>query len=582
MRLIISLLVCSLYHCLPCQSQTNIKFTNHLAEEIIRGNYEVTDYLPSQPIENPTQVVDYLVDNVAADQLKNYLLEMQQFRTRNTGSDTLLSGSGIGAARDWAHKKFESFNQENGNRLIVSYLQFDMNICGLDQHKNIVAILPGVGVDKEELVIVEGHFDSRCGIACDTDCIAQGMEDNASGSALVLEMARVMSQLTFNRTMMFMLTIGEEQGLHGANAMAEYCESNSIPVRAVYNNDVIGGVLCGETASPPGCPSLNHVDSINVRLYSHGIFDSKHKGLARYVKMQYQENLRDKMAVKPVIRIMSSEDRTGRGGDHIPFRQRNFSTIRFTSANEHGDADVHAGYTDRQHTTDDILGVDTDGDTVLDSFFVDFNYLQRNTLLNANSAAMTALGPHAVELVSVEPLVDGFTVTIDDPYDYGNYRIGVRTTSNDFDTVFTTTEKVTTLTGYDQSFFRHYFAAAAVDENGIESLFCNELSSTLLLTSVDVVGNEAQVELLQNRPNPFDDKTSIAVWVEGEVNYKNAQIEVIKPFGSVIYRSEISLDQGMNEIWYDHTNHHFSPGLLYYRLLIDGKHVKTRSMVYAY
>ena len=522
-----------------------------------------------------------LLDNVSASNLKDYLIELQQFRTRNTASDTLVTGSGIGAAREWAYEKFESFNQDNGGRLVVSFLQFDQVVCGLDQHKNITAILPGVGEEHEELVVIEGHLDSRCGVLCDIDCVAHGMEDNASGSGLVLELARVMSHYTFDRTILFMLTIGEEQGLVGAAAMATYCEDNEVPVHAVFNNDVIGGVLCGETASPPGCPSLNHIDSINVRLYSRGTFNSRSKGLARFTKLEYHENLRDLMLVQPIINIMSAEDRTGRGGDHIPFRQAGYSAIRFTSANEHGDAGIHAGYTDRQHTSDDILGIDTDNDAVIDSFFVDFNYLQRNALLNANAAAMAAAGPAIPVLLSVEPSSEGFTVSMEDPTDQGLYRIGVRTVTNDFDTVFTVTDKLATVSGVFEQDVRYFFSVASVDDQGIESLFSNELGSNLLTSVIDLE-IRSQVELLQNRPNPFDDRTSISVWVEETFPYKTAQIEVIKPFGTVLYTSDIRLDKGMNEIWYDHKYHHFSQGLLYYRLMIDGKHVETRSMVHAY
>jgi len=581
MRLSIFFIICLGLTYFPSSGQFNIHFTNQLADDIIMGNYDANDYIPDDRIDHPDEMVDQMMKKVSAAQLKDYLIDMQQFHTRNTGSDTLVTGSGIGAARDWAYKKFESFNQENGNRLVVSYLEFVSSICGLNTHQNIVAVLPGVGEEKEELVIIEAHFDSRCSIPCNTDCLAQGMEDNASGSALVLELARVMSQLTFDRTIMFMLTIGEEQGLYGSNAMAIYCRDNQVPVRAVYNNDIVGGVLCGETASPPGCPSLNHIDSLNVRLYSFGSTNSKYKSLARHTKLQYHENLRDLMEVKPIINIMSAEDRIGRGGDHKPFRQKNFAAIRFTSANEHGDAGIHADYTDRQHTAQDILGVDTDNDSVLDSFFVDFNYLQRNALLNGNAAAMAASGPHTPELVSIDPTIDGFTVTIDDPYDYGLYRIGLRTVTNDFDIVYTTTEKVSTITGLDPSMDFHYITAATVDEHGIESLFSNELWKNLL-SSVEEVNSEPKIELLQNRPNPFDDRTSIAVVVHEPFAYKTAQIEVIKPFGTIIYKSDIRLDEGMNEIWYEHSNHHFSPGLLYYRLIVDGKHVKTRAMVYAY
>ena len=89
---------------------------------------------------------------------------------------------------------------------------------------------------------------------------------------------------------------------------------------------------------------------------------------------------------------MSPEDRTGRGGDHIPFREHGYSAIRFTAANEHGDASNDAGYTDRQHTSEDILGIDTDQNGEIDSFFVDFNYLARNSAINATAASMAAIG----------------------------------------------------------------------------------------------------------------------------------------------------------------------------------------------
>ncbi len=581
MRLCIStIILCSLLY-IPAHTQTDIMFTNQLAEDIVLGNYDVDDYTPANPIQEPTEVVDYLLDNVSAISLKDYLIEMQQFNTRNTASDTTINGSGIGAARDWAHKKFESFNEDNGNRLIVSYLQFNRFICGVEQHRNIVAILPGVGEEKEELVIVEAHFDSRCEVLCNVDCTALGMEDNASGSGLVLEMARVMSNLTFDRTVMFMLTIGEEQGLFGADAMADYCRINEVPVHAVINNDVIGGVLCGETASPPGCPGLNDIDSINVRLYSNGTFNSKSKGLARFTKLEYHENMRDLMDIKPIINIMSSEDRVGRGGDHIPFREKGYAAIRFTSANEHGDAGIHPEYADRQHSVDDILGVDTDGDSEIDSFFVDFNYLKRNSLLNGNAAAMAAAGPQIPVLLAYEVGPGEITVTIEDDQDYNNYKVGLRSTTNDFDTILTTTQKVTTFT-IDLSGDISYASVATIDENDIESLFSNERFIIPVSSTNEIASINQKLELLQNRPNPFDDQTSIGVVVHEPINYKTAHIEVIKPYGSIIYKTPIELNQGMNEIYYNHSYHHFSSGTLYYRLMIDGKHVQTKAMLYAY
>src|SRR5205807_2453494 len=88
------------------------------------------------------------------------------------------------------------------------------------------------------------------------------------------------------------------------------------------------------------------------------------------------------------INIMTPEDRTGRGGDHIPFRALGYTAMRFTAQNEDGNADVtSASYADRQHTSGDSIGVDVNNDGVIDSYYVDFDYLARNTVINGNAAA---------------------------------------------------------------------------------------------------------------------------------------------------------------------------------------------------
>jgi hypothetical protein len=141
------------------------------------------------------------------------------------------------------------------------------------------------------------------------------MEDNGSGTALVIELARVMSQFTFDKTIVFMTTTGEEQGLHGAEAVAFYCKFDEplIDVKAVLNNDVIGGIICGATSSEPSCPGENLIDSTQVRLFSRGNFDSPHKSLSRYIKLQYQQELLPYVQVPMLLTLMSAEDRTGRG-----------------------------------------------------------------------------------------------------------------------------------------------------------------------------------------------------------------------------------------------------------------------------
>ncbi|MFY7667119.1 MAG: M28 family peptidase, partial [Crocinitomicaceae bacterium] len=174
-------------------SQTNIQFTNLSSEQIIKGNFNPADYFSSSPINQHADVVSFIQNNVSADSLKSYILKLASFENRNTASDTVSTSSGIGAARRWAFQKFSNFSAQAENRLIPSYFQFDRTICNVTQHRNVIAVLPGTDTTNHEVIVIEGHMDSRCENECDITCQAQGIEDNASGSALVLELARVMS-----------------------------------------------------------------------------------------------------------------------------------------------------------------------------------------------------------------------------------------------------------------------------------------------------------------------------------------------------------------------------------------------------
>ncbi|MEZ4980892.1 MAG: M28 family peptidase [Saprospiraceae bacterium] len=129
---------------------------------------------------------------------------------------------------------------------------------------------------------------------------------------LVMELARVMSKFAYKHTIVFMVTTGEEQGLIGATAFADYCFDNNVPIKAVLNNDVIGGIICGKTSSPPSCPGKMKLTATQVRLFSSGSLFSKHKQLARYIKLEYQEELLNQVEVPMMLTIMSSEDRAGR------------------------------------------------------------------------------------------------------------------------------------------------------------------------------------------------------------------------------------------------------------------------------
>jgi len=554
-----------------------------VASDVLKGNFNPDDFEATIQIEDPYLISENLINEIKPNNLKEYLEKMSSFHTRNTVSDTVSTTRGIGAARNWALAAFQKISDDNENRLIPTFLKFEQTVCGVSDHKNILAILPGTGPQFDESILVEAHFDSRCATLCDPDCEAHGMEDNGSGSALVLELARVMSKYSFNRTIIFMLTVGEEQGLIGAEALATWCQDNDIKLVAVFNNDIVGGVLCGNTASPPGCPEVGTKDTTNVRLYSAGNFNSANKQLVRWTKLQQKEMIIPHTSNTNTINIMTPEDRSGRGGDHIPFPPKGFKALRFTSAYEHGDGNpAQDNYMDRQHTSDDVLGVDTDTNGSIDSFYVDFNYLSRNGVINGNAIAVASTAPIPPVSFDMTEIPGGFQIDIDDPNDYGEYRVAIRDIGlNTWDTLITVNSKTASITGLSSGFY--VLSACTVDDRGIESFFSNEIweRTTGPTATKEVERLQKKVHLMQNRPNPFDEVTNIVVVVEEVVDHKEAKIMVVDLEGQVLVSYPIKLRLGINEIMYEHKHHGHIPGVYAYSLVIDGQIVETKRMIYA-
>ncbi len=572
MKKIHTLLLAVIFASANAQQPFNILITDAEADAIIKGNYNPALYTTADA--SVDEIICAINAEVSPDTMKLYLEILSSYHNRNTYSDTISNNIGIGAARRWVFQKFSEYSSAANDRLIPAYVQYEMSaaeICGAGQFRNIIAVLPGIDTTDKSIIVIEGHMDSRCADNCDPFCLAQGMEDNGSGTVLVIELARVMSQFHFDRTIVFMVTVGEEQGLYGAYAMADYCDQNNIPVKAVQNNDVIGGIHCGESSSPPSCPFEGHVDSTHVRLFSYGTVNSKHKQYARYVKMTYHEKLLTLVNVPMQVMIMNPEDRSGRGGDHIPFRENGFTAIRFTSANEHGDANVaDTSYHDRQHTSDDILGVDTDGDLIMDSFFVDFNYLARNTVINGVSSALTALAPVTPDFI----LTDNgqiVSITINDSMNYDHYRIFVRSSSNDFDAVYSVKD-----TNYSRipsliSGTLYRISVASVNEDGVMSLFSAEQNINPLVNSsgsVDTVDFVAvncislghiEIEKPQSNeqneliihPNPSSDKITLTFDFGNYSNQKKYYLEIHDIKGALLLRINWANQQGMNSIQLD-------------------------------
>ena len=564
---------------IKANSQTNIHFTNPVILDILKGQYDPEQYMPPFPVSDPASISESINGLVQADTMKQTLIELQRFHNRNTASDTISLDTGIGAARRWVLQHFNRYSEEQFGRIVTGYLEFDQDVCGMQRHKNVVAVLPGRDTSDPSAIIIEAHLDSRCADNCDIHCLAQGMEDNASGTALVMELARNMSRFVYDHTIVFMIVTGEEQGLVGSNAYAVYAAQEQLPIKAVLNNDIVGGIICGETSSPPSCPGLNHIDSTQVRLFSYGGFNSPHKSLSRFIKLEYQEMIRPLASVPMMVTIMSAEDRTGRGSDHIPFRENGFTAMRFCSANEHGNADVSdPDYHDRQHTSDDILGVDTDGDQVIDSFFVDFHYLARNAVINGNGAAMAALGPESPVIKTFGQDGDFLYVEIEDPHESNHYVVGLRINSNDFDTLYYIEGGKAGAFKLPSRQFNIFVSAASIDPNGVESLFSAEVLARL--TGIhDPAISASGVELFQNKPNPFDESTIISFFVHDPAVIGDAIIRVTDPTGRLIKELPVPVKEGMNEVVYTHGYN--MVGTYFYTLYLNQRLVDTKKMVFS-
>jgi hypothetical protein len=576
-------------------AQTGMAVTSNEVNKILLGNYIPSAYKASTVITDPATISTGLLHDISPDSLKAYLVTLNGFQNRNTFSDTNSSTFGIGAARRWVLGKFQQYSAANENRLRPAYLTFSYNpitanctTSSIKQHANIMAVLPGSQTVNPSLIIIEAHIDSRNDDNCDVTGSAAGIGDNATGTALVLELARVMSKYTFRNTIVFSVNTGEEQGLIGATALAKYLDNNNVLIKAVNNNDVSGGVFCGHSSSAPSCPFYGNIDSTDLRIFSLGDINSPDKQWARYIKLEYNEQLRGLATVPVNIQVMEPEDRTGRGGDHQAFTRLGYTAVRFTQANEDGNASNGPGYSDRQHNIRDSLGHYNSSTHSIDSIYVNSDYLARNTLVNGNSLAMVALGPDTISMTGTLWAANSIKVNFAGAASPA-YRVAVRSATNDWDTVYTVTGATSAVLKVPYSSnTTFYVSAAAMDANGTESQFSTEymLSTGLFVLDLgpDTTRSVASdpgfygIELMPNRPNPFDEATMIAITSGTDVFADRTFLQITSIDGRVVDRIPVHLHKGMNQVIF---NHGFGvSGVYICSLMIDGLPVQSTKMIF--
>jgi hypothetical protein len=328
---------------------------------------------------------------------------------------------------------------------------------------NVVATLRGTQ-NPERVYVVSGHYDSMCTSPSDATCDAPGANDDASGTAAVIEMARVMSKRKFEATIIFMAVAGEEQGLLGATYFAEQAKQKQMNVEAMFTNDIIGGVTTQKNSPDrnsvrvfsEGVPSNETEQEAGTRRSVGGENDSASRQLARFIK-----ETADLYSPKFRVMMIYRRDRYGRGGDHIPFVERGFAAVRFTEPNEDYD---------HQHQNLRTENGKFYGDTIE---FVDFEYVANVTGINTASLARLANAPARPKNVGIVTGRLGNDTELkwdaNAENDVAGYEIVWRDTTS---AVWTNSQAVGNVTNFvmkNMSKDNYFFGVRSVDKDGNRS-----------------------------------------------------------------------------------------------------------------
>jgi hypothetical protein len=423
----------------------------------------------SQKIINRDPQIEALVSQISSDSLKKFDEKLVSFGTRSTLSTTTDSKRGIGASRLWVLIKFQEFAKTSDGRMTAVLDTFTLQPDGRRIDKriamaNVMATLKGTDPNDDRVFMVSGHIDSRVTDVMNRESAAPGANDDGSGTVAVIELARVMATSKFPATIIFVVVSGEEQGLLGANYLAEKALKQNWNLEALLNNDIMGSNNSNETKI---------IDNTRLRIFSEGLpafemdkkvgairqygaeNDGKARQLARYVK-ETGERYVDNLEIVMIYR----NDRFLRGGDHTPFVNRGFAAVRLSEMNENF---LH------QHQDLRVENGVEYGDLIK---FMDFEYLRKNTCVNLASLANLAKSPSMPQdvILDVRSLGNSTNLNWKAPKSgkVKGYYVLMRETSMPYwqKKFFTTNLKISLPYSKDN----YYFAVQSVSEEGNEGL----------------------------------------------------------------------------------------------------------------
>ncbi len=410
-----------------------------------------------------------MVSEISSENMEATVKKLVSFGTRHTLSDTKSSTRGIGAAQRWVKSEFDNYAKASNGRLTSEIDYFTIKADGSritndSQLGNVMATLKGTDASDDRVLIISGHLDSRATDVMDSTIDAPGANDDGSGVAAMMELAKIMCKREFPFTIIFVAVVGEEQGLYGAKHLADKAKDENWNVIAMINNDMIGNSLSSGTQLRDNTkvrvfsetiPYLETEAEAKIRKSTNRDNDSPSRQLARYIKSvtnQYVEQLE--------IKLVYRNDRFLRGGDHTPFSQNGFTAIRFCEMNENFD---HQHQTIRKENNIQY------GDL---PEFMDFEYMKKVACSNLATLSNLAWSPKAPKNIGIEVKeVTNFSVLNWNKPDgkpiYG-YNILIRETSSPIweKSIFVKDTKAEIPYSKDN----YFFAVQSVDELGHSSL----------------------------------------------------------------------------------------------------------------
>ena len=376
---------------------------------------------------NYDKVIFNIISDISKERIKDDIVTLANFGTRHTLSDTVSNERGIGAARRWIKKTFESISEDCNNCLEVFDQKnyFKKNNLRLIKDvwiNNVVAIQRGSKYPNR-YVLMSGDIDSRVSDPNDFVSDSPGANDNASGMAGTIEAARVLSKHKFDNSIVYVGLSGEEQGLYGGKGLAEYAKKNNWDIIGILNNDMIGniegvnGVIDNKSFrifSEP-VPANESDRQRYMRRFYGGEVDGNSRQLARFI---YNSTKKYLPGLNPdlVYRL----DRFGRGGHHRPFNDLGFAGVRIMESNENYN---------RQHQDIRTENNIDYGDVISG---VNFEYAKKLTAVNAVNLALLGWSPPPPKNLKIGGIVEPsvkFKWDYSDNQDIIGYKIYWRTTS---------------------------------------------------------------------------------------------------------------------------------------------------------